>query len=393
MEKKKLLKISIFINIMIFLAFPLGSGSVIKYISMTLMLIIFISARNNNLSRDSIILYATLLLSLSLSYMHFTISEMFYIESFTLFQSLIVSILIFYIIHTSYINKVVTFPELSKYAITGIVIYSIFKLLISFLIFFGFADISILQEISPDYNSLGFIGVSGFNRIVGVNDFLLPFLYFLIPSSSIKNKKIVAAIFIFSIFVTFTRSLWFSFILLYVIDEVIIKKKIHYAVLLFSLFIVMVYYISLYTDIDLAGSIGNRLFNEGALSSNVKFEQAYKMIDQIGYSPLFGQGLGSYIEDYIRNDRLKYGYEVMILALIMQNGLIISAGIILILALSLYRAYRINGKFFDLFALMLFLLSGLTNPVIISSVSVYLYILYAAKFTYMQNELNTKNEM
>lgn len=390
MEKKKLLKISIFINILIFMAFPLGSGGVVKYISMTLMLIMFILARKNYVCRDSVILYASLLLLLSLSYMHFALSEMFYIESFTLFQSLIISIFIFYVIHTSYINKVVTFPDLSKYAIIGILIYSVFKLLISFVIFFGVADISILQKISPDYNSLGYIGVSGFNRIVGVNDFLLPFLYFLIPSSSIKNKKIVSAVFIFSIFVTFTRSLWFSFVLLYLLDEIIIKKKLHYAVLLFSIVIGMIYYISLYTNIDLIGSIGNRLFNEGTLSSNVKFEQAYKMIEQIGYSPLFGQGLGSYIEDYIRNDRLKYGYEVMILALIMQNGLIISGSIILILAFSLYRAYRVNGKFFDLFALILFLSSGLTNPVIISSVSVYLYILYAAKFTYIQDELNIK---
>lgn len=383
MIKNNILKFCIYTNIIIFMAFPLSSGSIVKYISIALMVISFIITNRNHISKESIFLYGGLLFFLLISYLHFSFSAYFYIESFTLFQSLVVSILIFYVIHTSYINKIITFPDMSKYAIIGILIYSIFKMIVTLLIFIGVIDIDFLPNISPDYNSLGYIGVSGFNRIIGVNDFLLPFLYFMISSSNIKYKKVVSVIYIFSIFISFTRTLWFAFAFLYFLEEIIIKKKIRYALLLPVFLIAFIYYISSYTDIDLIGSISNRLFNEGALSSSVKFEQAHRMIEQISNAPLFGHGLGSYIEGYVRNDRLKYGYEVMILALIMQNGIIISSNIILILFVSLYRSFRINGAYFDLCALMLFLFSGLTNPVITSSVSVYLYILYAAKFTYI----------
>ncbi|RPH28132.1 hypothetical protein EHN07_10060 [Buttiauxella warmboldiae] len=351
-----------------------------KYVILTTMFIAFLFNKKNNIELQTLFIYIVLVFILFCSFFHFVMSDNFYFESFILLQSIVLSILIFFVLTSSFKNNVIKYEVLSKYVIIGILLYSIFKFSLSIAIFFGVLSVDSLQYISPDFTSLGYIGVTGFNRIVGVNDFLLPFLYFFIKDSSIKHKKIVASIFIFSIFISFTRSIWFSFFFFFFLEQVFIRKKPYILFLLVIILVVIIYYFSFFTTIDLLGSIQSRLFNEGALSSSVKIEQAGLMLEQISKAPFFGGGLGSYIPDYIRNDRLKYGYEVMLLALVMQNGLFFTFLILIILGAALYKAYIINGDGFSLFSLTLFVSAGFTNPIIISSVSVYLYALYAIKF-------------
>ncbi|HGV9233786.1 TPA: hypothetical protein ACNOH1_004093, partial [Providencia rettgeri] len=135
---------------------------------------------------------------------------------------------------------------------------------------------------------------------------------------------------------------------------------------------------SIYTDFDLLFSIQQRLFIEGSGSSNEKFRQAILMINKLSEQPIFGYGLGSYIPEYIRNDRLKYGYEVANLSLVMQLGIIASAILISIMLISLFLAFRKSKKSkFDVFliiSLVAFILFGFSNPVVMSSVSVVLYL-------------------
>ncbi|ENY6784426.1 MULTISPECIES: O-antigen ligase family protein [unclassified Providencia] len=373
------LRKSTLILFFLFSFFPLGGGGLIKplFLALTLFLY-FLNVKWLKVNKASVIIYLSLLIIFLFSYIHFLYSPLYYAASMTILNSIFVSIVIYCIATSLIISGILSVDDLLRYIIYGLVSYVILKTVIVILIYCNIVDITIINNISPDMTSLGNIGANGLIRIVGVNDFLLPFFYFFIDKTSIKNKRITKAIILFAIFFSFTRSIWLGFIILIILHEIIINKKINKILSIAIILFFTIAGFSIYTDFDLLFSIQQRLFIEGSGSSNEKFRQAILMINKLSEQPIFGYGLGSYIPEYIRNDRLKYGYEVANLSLVMQLGIIASAILISIMLISLFLAFRKSKKSkFDVFliiSLVAFILFGFSNPVVMSSVSVVLYL-------------------
>lgn len=87
--------------------------------------------------------------------------------------------------------------------------------------------------------------------------------------------------------------------------------------------------------------------------------------------PFFGKGLGGYTEECIRDYNLPHAYEVQWAAFLLQFGLV---GLVFLLLPLGYIASRLYLGYFLLFGL--WLLSGFTNPFLISLTSGVIYLVF-----------------
>lgn len=112
------------------------------------------------------------------------------------------------------------------------------------------------------------------------------------------------------------------------------------------------------------------------ISDAIRKSQVRALFDEIEEAPLLGHGLGAYAKANIRDSKLKYSYEVQWVALLMQFGII---GLTIFILPLIYMGYQILNAppsttriaFFILF--LLWILSGLTNPFLLSLASGILY--------------------
>lgn len=127
--------------------------------------------------------------------------------------------------------------------------------------------------------------------------------------------------------------------------------------------------------------IYKRFFSvDNHLSDVTRVQQIQALMEQYETAPYLGQGLGGYVKNLIRDGGLTHSYEVQWVAFLMQFGLIgllfllvpvglISAPFILRSSFS-----RIHWSFFGLF--LIWLLSGFTNPFLISLASGIMYAMF-----------------
>lgn len=126
--------------------------------------------------------------------------------------------------------------------------------------------------------------------------------------------------------------------------------------------------------------IERRFFSgETSYSDEVRIRQIQALKGEFLEHPFFGKGLGGYASSYIRDPDSPHSYEVQWMAFLVQFGLI---GFLILLipfiaiATALFkRATRFH--FALLCTYLIFLLSGLTNPFLISLASGILYTLFA----------------
>lgn len=127
-------------------------------------------------------------------------------------------------------------------------------------------------------------------------------------------------------------------------------------------------------------AIESRFFStDTRYSDEVRTEQIAAMMQEHAQHPYFGKGLGGHSPAYIRDQSHYHSYEVQWAAFLMQFGMVGMVGLLLALILvtaPLLRPplTRVNGA---LLALYLFwLLSGFTNPFLISLQSGIIYTLF-----------------
>lgn len=127
--------------------------------------------------------------------------------------------------------------------------------------------------------------------------------------------------------------------------------------------------------------IEKRLFSvDNYYSDQTRVEQVNAMTDEIACYPAFGKGLGGYAPECVRDYHLLHSYEVQWVAFTMQLGFV---GVSLIVFAFLVLAWRYFLPPYYLpkttFAAMyvLWLLSGFTNPFLISLTSGIVYALFA----------------
>lgn len=217
-------------------------------------------------------------------------------------------------------------------------------------------------------------------------DVLTPFLlYFLLQSKRLKLgfsvtfRWIYLLVSILSIFLSFSRflmvvggcSILFYILSLHPRRQILVWITI-VGLALSALFIIGVE--PVFTVIE------RRFFSsEVADSDEVRVVQSRALMAEFDNTPFFGKGLGSCAPDCIRDLLLPHSYEVQWLAFLMQFGLIGIMGWLVPLSYCMLRLLFPPLSMTSLgFALLfgLYLISGLTNPFMISLASGILYAIF-----------------
>lgn len=126
--------------------------------------------------------------------------------------------------------------------------------------------------------------------------------------------------------------------------------------------------------------IYERFFSyDNKMSDQTRVEQIAALMDGLEKVPLLGRGLGGYIDSLFRDGLVLHSYEVQWVAFLMQFGML---GFFVLLTPVLIIGYklflppftRVKLAFFGLFGI--WLLSGFTNPFLISLTSGIVYSIF-----------------
>lgn len=130
-----------------------------------------------------------------------------------------------------------------------------------------------------------------------------------------------------------------------------------------------------YTFKALALVIGLRFSDQVVDSSDAtRTEQKGALINFLKDAPFFGHGLGTYTSLVIRDSDLYYNYEMQVIALAGQVG-IVGIALLLGIMVNYYRkafSFRRGSRLYQVavfLMLLLFLLSGFFNPYLVSSIA------------------------
>ncbi len=297
------------------------------------------------------------------------------------FLTITVSCITIYLVH----SRVLTAQRIIRIVILANFSFSVAKigLLIAHLI--GVIDLmTFIERIGIRFMSMNIY--AQLVRMQASVDILTPFLlYFLLQSDRLRLnfsysfRWIYLFISAFSIFLSFSRFLMAvgaCSLLLYMIS-LHPRRQIYLwmAAAILALSAIMVI-----GPGPIVTVIERRFFSsEVADSDEVRVVQSRALMAEFDNYPIFGKGLGSCAPDCIRDLLLPHSYEVQWLAFLMQFGIIGITFLLIPLSFCLLRFFfppvtLTSVGFAALFCL--FLISGLTNPFMISLASGILYALF-----------------
>lgn len=281
-------------------------------------------------------------------------------------------------------NNIINYKIFLDYSTNWIFFGALFKiLLVIYTYVFSLSFITIIEEIGNFFQiqlvTYEFEGVGG--RIQLVIDFLLPgAIYYKIVTStkSIKNY-IVIFVLLISCFLTFSRYIWISTIIAIFLSIKYNNIKYFFYLIFFTSFFIifnseLVSYI--YNVVQLRFS--ENLIN---VSDNERYIQFEYLLSWIYDAPIIGHGFGSYPKSLIRDELLPYSYELQIMALFGQTGII---GVLCIIIIFLYYYRNIlqlfeynKSKASSILILLIMLVSaGFFNPILFSSAASIFYVYY-----------------
>jgi len=234
-------------------------------------------------------------------------------------------------------------------------------------------------------------------------DIITPFLILFVLHSSVLNlnlnKKFRILFLIISplsIFLSFSRYLilvgLFGYFFYWISDKLIGKIKVVFAILLLMGCAVAVIGTEPFSKV-----LKNR--NAGNYDSDqTRVIQIQNLIQEFEYFPLLGKGMGGYATNAVRDDKIQHSYEVQWVAFLMQFGVI---GISLLLmalgviAIEFLKPPLTIIKLSFLLLFILWLLSGFTNPFLISLTSGIIYTIFFLAGILLNRptyDLNTSSE-
>ena len=227
-------------------------------------------------------------------------------------------------------------------------------------------------------------GVTLLARIAVVNDILTPFVFALVliaPQLRIQLNRVVrvayGSIAVAMMTLSLTRYVWLTVIVAVAAYHGLWPRYLARGVTLAGavacLWFVMA---SGFTEPStlLRAMIGARLGDVESIS--VKREQTAAIMGEVSQHPILGNGIGAYVGDYVRDERLQFQYEVQWAGLLMQLG-IVGIGIVAAYLLSVvrwFRAGRVGMYLLLLYALWLG--SGFFNPYLTALSSSAVYALF-----------------
>ena len=270
-----------------------------------------------------------------------------------------------------YRQKIFSFDFYLKFLVFCNFIYSLGKCLLIISNIFNVTLVKSLMEM-VDFRVMSMDISSGIIRFQTSVDIITPFLIFFVLCSKVhfnrKFKYLYIVISLFSIIISFSRYLMFVAFISLVVHQIAVR---------FNFLTVCVAAISLacfgyhYSD-QIAKSLDNRFFSSANQSSDdVRAIQIEKLLGEHEHYLFFGKGLGGSVNGYLRDEKLVHSYEVQWGAFLMQFGLV---GILFLFTPLTLIALRLNLVFLAAFSL--WILSGFTNPYLISLTSGIVYSLF-----------------
>lgn len=248
------------------------------------------------------------------------------------------------------------------------------------IVYYSFASsvsvVDIVQAISKTFGvELMALDLGDFGgRIEFISDYLIPLCLFAIVALRTElgvrrtTLLLLLAILIFSVALSFSRYMWVFSAMAICMGFVLARKEpIHAILLAIVATAIASFYELLFTLISLR-------FDESLTDSSDfgRIEQKAALMKFFEDAPILGHGLGSYTTEVIRSDALPYSYEIQLLALAGQLGIV---GLLLLsgLLLAYFRKFvavrhqtlLYKGTLGAL--LLIWILSGLLNPGLISS--------------------------
>lgn len=234
------------------------------------------------------------------------------------------------------------------------------------------------------YMSMHIMGEIG--RIQTSVDIATPYLvYFALQeaSSNLKLSKTFKWFYVFvaavSVFLSFSRLLIFGYLLSIMLYGVTLKLKpqikFWVGVAVFTIFI----FFAIGPE-KVGAIIEKRLFSsDNTQSDATRHVQIEALMQGCDENPIIGKGMGGYTTECIRDYSLPHAYEVQWIAFLMQFGVL---GLLILLMPISFIAWklvippisRIKLGYFLLFGL--WLVSGFTNPFLISLTSGIMYMLF-----------------
>lgn len=378
----------------LYIIFPQGLFSQIKTILLFFLFLLFILDTIINLKniyyKKYFIYYVVLILFIfSLQILNSVLKNFYEYELLLELKSFLGLISI--IVITLYYSKHININKYFKLIINTYSIYIIIKILLYILLinknnYVLFALKYISKETSFNYLAGNTI------RLVFVNDILSPIIVLILLIINIKNKLFYFIINILNILITFSRYYVVIIIIGFCFYVIIFKKSILKNIKKIIILLVLIFAIILLNSDLINSDITNivisvwehRLTSEGKLSSNEKMNQYSVFISEITKNIrtfLFGNGLGTFIRDYIRDKNIRYGYEAFIMLLLYQFGIICFL-ILLLFYLAIFiknvlNDYKNKYKVYILILAILLFSNSFVNPQVLNSFFSIPYVLLA----------------
>lgn len=282
-------------------------------------------------------------------------------------------------------QKLITPQRIIRVVVYANFAYCATKILLMFLHVIGFINIwVVMQKTGLRYMSMEIFGSVG--RIQTSVDIVTPFIvYFVLQSEKLglalsgRFKWMYFGISLLSNFLSFSRFLLFVYLISVFFYWMTIKLS-HMIKIAIAAFAAMIVGIIIITPEKAMSVVEKRLFSKDNYYSDLtRHDQINALMEGCSQDPFFGKGLGGYNPECIRDHLLPHAYEVQWVAFLMQFGII---GILLLLVPIGIISFRLveppvsmtKITFFLLFGL--WLLSGFTNPFLISLTSGIVYALF-----------------
>jgi len=383
----------------------MGLLSSIKSIMFILLVALFFIRTKFKISRKIIILTMLFIIVLLFQILNSYHSSFFEKETFFEFKSFIGLYVNIIILVYSIIHNFISAKLFLQYVIVAHIFYLSAKLFLIIGFFLKFTIASTLIEILSNILNANILAYGIIPKITLINDILTPIiLLILILNISLKDKlfnKTIQNIIIFvallSIFLAFNRfniALLFTGLIIYLF--IIDKKKIFYIIGIFLLIFSLLNIIDNPIVQAITEIWSNRLSAEGSLSTSEKSFQYNLFFERIQNNFLFGNGLGTFLTDYIRDDNIRYGYEAFIMIIFYQFGLINFLFLIVIYFAFYILHFKLlkNRYLLFNFILSIFILSvSLVNPMLLNSMFSIVYVLVISNFIFIRKSQIIKRGM
>ncbi len=279
----------------------------------------------------------------------------------------------------------ITSQKVIKTAIWANLAYSSFKITLVLLHLFGVLNMwKIIEGLGIRFMSMSMVGA--ISRLQTSVDIVTPFLiYFVLQSDRLKLgfktsfKIFYLLISIASILLSFSRYLLgVAFVVFFLYWMTLNLPKMFKGVLLFILALTAIVFAI--GGHRVSEMIERRIYShDNYMSDYIRKIQTEAMMSEFDLNPFLGNGLGGYAKEVIRDNGLPYNYEVQWVSFLMQFGLI--GFLLLLIPLGILSSRfimtsfsRTKWGFFGVF--LLWLLSGFTNPFLISFASGVMYSLF-----------------